>query len=107
MLSFSFYLKYILIICCFFPVQHASLFIQYVYSFFTTLSFVSAYVSFVRSYASYPKNLREMFNFKRLHLGHYAKSMGLRETPGALGASAAFKAKREIKEKKERKEKKM
>ncbi|XP_042219617.1 probable ATP-dependent RNA helicase DDX31 [Homarus americanus] len=63
-----------------------------------------AYVSFVRSYASYPKEVREMFNFKALHLGHYAKSMGLRDTPAALGASAAFKAKREMKEKRERKE---
>ena len=87
MLSFSFHLKCILIIwlLLFFLVQYASLLIQYVYSFFTTLSFVSVYVSFVHSYASYPKNLREMFNFKRLHLGHYAKSMGLREAPGALG----------------------
>ncbi|XP_068227912.1 ATP-dependent DNA helicase DDX31-like [Palaemon carinicauda] len=66
-----------------------------------------AYVSFVRSYASYPKHLREMFNFKALHLGHYAKSMGLRDSPSALGASAAFRAKREIKEKREKKEKRI
>lgn len=65
-----------------------------------------AYVSFVRSYASYPKEVREMFNFKALHLGHYAKSMGLRDSPAALGAGAAFKAKREMKEKRERREKK-
>ncbi|XP_045598838.2 ATP-dependent DNA helicase DDX31 [Procambarus clarkii] len=64
-----------------------------------------AYVSFVRSYASYPKEVREMFSFKALHLGHYAKSMGLRDTPAALGASAAFRAKREMKERRERKEK--
>ncbi|XP_069940807.1 ATP-dependent DNA helicase DDX31-like [Cherax quadricarinatus] len=64
-----------------------------------------AYISFVRSYASYPKEVREMFSFKALHLGHYAKSMGLRDAPSALGASAAFKAKKEIKEKHERKEK--
>ncbi|XP_047493925.1 probable ATP-dependent RNA helicase DDX31 [Penaeus chinensis] len=63
-----------------------------------------AYVSFVRAYASYPKEVRDMFSFKALHLGHYAKSMGLRDTPSALGASAAFKAKREFKEKRERKE---
>ncbi|KAK3872445.1 hypothetical protein Pcinc_022474 [Petrolisthes cinctipes] len=60
-----------------------------------------AYVSFVRSYASYPREVREMFNFKALHLGHYAKSMGLRDAPGALGAGAAFKAKREKKERTE------
>lgn len=64
-----------------------------------------AYVSFVRSYASYPKEVREMFNFKALHLGHYAKSMGLRDSPGSLGASAAFKAKKEFKERREKKEK--
>ncbi|KAK7068938.1 ATPdependent RNA helicase [Halocaridina rubra] len=65
-----------------------------------------AYVSFVRSYASYPKEVRDMFSFKALHLGHYAKSMGLRDTPAALGASAALRAKREIKERAEKKEKK-
>lgn len=65
-----------------------------------------AYVSFVRSYASYPKEVREMFNFKALHLGHYAKSMGLRDSPAALGAGAAFRAKKEMKERREKKEKK-
>ncbi|XP_050728158.1 probable ATP-dependent RNA helicase DDX31 isoform X2 [Eriocheir sinensis] len=65
-----------------------------------------AYVSFIRAYASYPKEVREMFNFKALHLGHYAKSMGLRDAPGTLGAAAAFRAKREMKERRERKEKK-
>ncbi|CAL4135053.1 unnamed protein product, partial [Meganyctiphanes norvegica] len=64
-----------------------------------------AYVSFVRSYASYPKEVRELFNFKALHLGHYAKSMGLRDSPQALGASVAFRKKKEFKERKERKEK--
>ena len=37
-----------------------------------------AYVSFVRSYASYPKDVRHIFSFKALHLGHIAKSFGLR-----------------------------
>ena len=32
-----------------------------------------AYVSFVRSYASYPKEVRHIFSFKALHLGHIAK----------------------------------
>lgn len=73
---------------------------------FTLLSLPSAYVSFIRAYASYPKEVREMFNFKALHLGHYAKSMGLRDAPGTLGAAAAFRAKREMKERRERKEKK-
>ena len=40
-----------------------------------------AYVSFVRSYASYPKEIREIFSFKALHLGHLAKSFALRDPP--------------------------
>ncbi|XP_076062134.1 ATP-dependent DNA helicase DDX31 [Oratosquilla oratoria] len=64
-----------------------------------------SYISFVRSYASYPKEVRLMFNFKSLHLGHYAKSTGLREAPSALGASAAMRARKEMKEKREKKEK--
>lgn len=40
-----------------------------------------AYVSFVRSYASYPKDIREIFSFKALHLGHLAKSFALRDPP--------------------------
>ena len=41
-----------------------------------------AYVSFVRSYASYPKDVRHIFSFKALHLGHIAKSFGLRGKSG-------------------------
>ena len=40
-----------------------------------------AYVSYVRSYASYPKEIREVFSFKALHLGHLAKSFALRDPP--------------------------
>eukprot|EP00096_Caligus_rogercresseyi_P014910 TRINITY_DN7376_c0_g1_i1.p1 TRINITY_DN7376_c0_g1~~TRINITY_DN7376_c0_g1_i1.p1 ORF type:complete len:665 (+),score=182.84 TRINITY_DN7376_c0_g1_i1:16-2010(+) len=40
-----------------------------------------AYVSFIRSYASYPKEVRHLFCFKDLHLGHIAKSFGLRDAP--------------------------
>ena len=40
-----------------------------------------AYVSFVRSYASYPKEIRHIFSFKALHLGHIAKSYALRDPP--------------------------
>ena len=65
-----------------------------------------AYISFVRSYASYPREVKELFNFKALHLGHYAKSFGLRDTPKALGASSAYRAKLEKKEYHEKKEKK-
>ncbi len=40
-----------------------------------------AYVSYVRSYASYPKDVRHIFCFKELHLGHIAKSFALRDPP--------------------------
>ena len=40
-----------------------------------------AYVSYVRSYASYPREARAIFCFKELHLGHIAKSYALRDPP--------------------------
>ena len=40
-----------------------------------------AYVSYIRSYASYPREAREVFCFKDLHLGHIAKSYALRDPP--------------------------
>ena len=43
-----------------------------------------AYVSFVRSYASYPREARQVFCFKDLHLGHCAKSFGLRDPPSKI-----------------------
>lgn len=44
-----------------------------------------AFKSWVRSYASYPKNSREVFNFKDCHLGHYAKSFAIRDAPRIIG----------------------
>ncbi|XP_064484441.1 probable ATP-dependent RNA helicase DDX31 [Ornithodoros turicata] len=44
------------------------------------------YLSHVRSYASYPKAMREVVLFKQLHLGHLAKAYCLREAPKVLGA---------------------
>lgn len=44
-----------------------------------------AYVSWVRFYASYPKEARAAFNFKEVHLGHYAKSFALRDPPSTIG----------------------
>jgi len=43
-----------------------------------------AYVSFVRSYASYPREARQVFCFKDLHLGHCAKSFALRDPPSQI-----------------------
>ncbi|XP_076654681.1 ATP-dependent DNA helicase DDX31 [Halictus rubicundus] len=46
---------------------------------------IKAYISWVRFYSSYPRDMREVFNRKDLHLGHYAKSFALRETPQRIG----------------------
>eukprot|EP00095_Tigriopus_kingsejongensis_P011286 maker-scaffold14_size734282-snap-gene-2.22 protein:Tk11286 transcript:maker-scaffold14_size734282-snap-gene-2.22-mRNA-1 annotation:"atp-dependent rna helicase" len=43
-----------------------------------------AYVSFIRSYASYPRESRDIFCFKELHLGHIAKSFALRDPPSRI-----------------------
>ena len=43
-----------------------------------------AYVSLIRSYASFPKEVRHIFSFKALHLGHIAKSFGLRDPPSHI-----------------------
>ncbi|XP_071820778.1 ATP-dependent DNA helicase DDX31-like isoform X1 [Apostichopus japonicus] len=40
-----------------------------------------AYHSFIRAYATYPSSLKHIFHIKKLHLGHVAKSFGLREAP--------------------------
>uniref|UniRef100_T1IJQ6 ATP-dependent RNA helicase n=1 Tax=Strigamia maritima TaxID=126957 RepID=T1IJQ6_STRMM len=44
-----------------------------------------AYLSYVRAYATYPKSVRNIFNFKEIHLGHLAKSFALRQTPSQIG----------------------
>ncbi|XP_015433649.1 PREDICTED: probable ATP-dependent RNA helicase DDX31 [Dufourea novaeangliae] len=46
---------------------------------------VKAYISWIRFYSSYPRDMREIFNRKDLHLGHFAKSFALRETPQRIG----------------------
>ncbi|PBC28890.1 ATP-dependent RNA helicase [Apis cerana cerana] len=44
-----------------------------------------AYTSWIRFYSSYPRDMRQIFNRRDLHLGHYAKSFALRETPQRIG----------------------
>uniref|UniRef100_A0A0K8RW01 ATP-dependent RNA helicase n=1 Tax=Crotalus horridus TaxID=35024 RepID=A0A0K8RW01_CROHD len=56
--------------------------------------------SFIRSYATYPATLKPIFHIRALHLGHVAKSFGLRDAPGNLGAAAG--ASRPGKQKKRR-----
>lgn len=42
--------------------------------------------SHVRAYATHVKEERGVFDMSELHLGHVAKSFGLREAPGGIGA---------------------
>ncbi|KAJ9600517.1 hypothetical protein L9F63_026346, partial [Diploptera punctata] len=44
-----------------------------------------AFVSWARFYASYPKEVRNSFSFKEVHLGHFAKSFALRDPPSKIG----------------------
>lgn len=74
-----------------------------------------AYVSYIRSYASYPREAREVFCFKELHLGHIAKSFGLRDPPkkitgigkGHWVQSDERKREQKVKEQERKKELKM
>ncbi|CAF0782079.1 unnamed protein product [Brachionus calyciflorus] len=43
-----------------------------------------AYISFMRSYSTYSIELKKIFHIKNLHLGHVAKSFGLREAPNEI-----------------------
>ncbi|XP_054895862.1 probable ATP-dependent RNA helicase DDX31 isoform X2 [Poeciliopsis prolifica] len=40
--------------------------------------------SFLRAYTTYPAHLKQVFHLRRLHLGHAAKSFGLRDAPHGL-----------------------
>ncbi|XP_043844754.1 probable ATP-dependent RNA helicase DDX31 isoform X3 [Dromiciops gliroides] len=53
--------------------------------------------SFIRAYATYPKDLKHIFHVRSLHLGHVAKSFGLRDAPQNLSASSGSKRKSKLK----------
>ena len=42
---------------------------------------VSAYHSYIKSYTTYPAPFKHIFHLKYIHLGHVAKSFGLRDAP--------------------------
>lgn len=44
-----------------------------------------AFRSHIRAYATHVKDERHVFDIQQLHLGHIAKSYGLREAPGGIG----------------------
>ncbi|KAM9206863.1 ATP-dependent DNA helicase DDX31 isoform 2-T2 [Dugong dugon] len=53
--------------------------------------------SFIRAYAAYPRELKHIFHVRSLHLGHVAKSFGLRDAPTNLSVSALKKRKTNLK----------
>uniref|UniRef100_A0A8D1ICL8 ATP-dependent RNA helicase n=3 Tax=Sus scrofa TaxID=9823 RepID=A0A8D1ICL8_PIG len=71
-----------------------TVFEDYVHSSERTVSWAKkALQSFVRAYATYPRELKHIFHVRSLHLGHVAKSFGLRDAPKNLSASALKKKK--------------
>ena len=47
----------------------------------------------IRAYATYPANVKHIFHVRRLHLGHMAKSFGLREQPSITGKKTSVEMK--------------
>lgn len=45
-----------------------------------------AYLSFIRAYASYPRQLSSYLPFRQIHFGHLAKSFALLEPPKELAS---------------------
>ncbi|KAK3361165.1 P-loop containing nucleoside triphosphate hydrolase protein [Lasiosphaeria ovina] len=48
-----------------------------------------AFRSHIRAYATHVRDERGFFDITQLHLGHMAKSFGLREAPGGIGGGVA------------------
>ncbi|KAG8509457.1 putative ATP-dependent RNA helicase DDX31 [Galemys pyrenaicus] len=71
-----------------------TVFEDYVHSSEKRLSWAKrALQSFIRAYATYPQGLKHIFHVRLLHLGHVAKSFGLRDAPHNLSAAALKKRK--------------
>ncbi|RGP78584.1 ATP-dependent rna helicase dbp7 [Fusarium longipes] len=54
----------------------------------------NGFKSHIRAYATHTKEEREHFDISELHLGHTAKSYGLREAPGGIGQGVERKTKK-------------
>ncbi|XP_012576784.1 PREDICTED: probable ATP-dependent RNA helicase DDX31 isoform X2 [Condylura cristata] len=72
-----------------------TVFEDYVHSSEKRISWAKrALQSFIRAYTTYPRGLKHIFHVRLLHLGHVAKSFGLRDAPHGLGAPALKRKKR-------------
>ncbi|XP_054440158.1 probable ATP-dependent RNA helicase DDX31 [Pteronotus mesoamericanus] len=75
-----------------------TVFEDYVHSSEKTVSWAKrALQSFIRAYTTYPQELKHIFHVRALHLGHVAKSFGLRDAPRKLGVSAIKTRKANVK----------
>ncbi|EQB78190.1 putative ATP-dependent RNA helicase DDX31 [Camelus ferus] len=75
-----------------------TVFEDYVHSSERTVSGAKkALQSFIRAYAAYPRELKHIFHVRFLHLGHVAKSFGLRDAPKNLSALSVKKKKANLK----------
>ncbi|XP_041370134.1 probable ATP-dependent RNA helicase DDX31 [Gigantopelta aegis] len=50
-----------------------------------------AFQSFIRAYTTFPSHLKSMFDIRQLHLGHLAKSFGLRDAPSNMKVNLGSK----------------
>lgn len=64
---------------------------------------VDSFRSYIRAYAAHRGELKSLFQVRKLHLGHVAKSFGLRDPPSIFGKSVN---KHSLKKEKERNVKK-
>ncbi|KAJ8285670.1 hypothetical protein GJAV_G00029600 [Gymnothorax javanicus] len=55
----------------------------------SVLTAKKALQSFLRAYTTYPASVKHIFHIRHLHLGHAAKSFGLRDAPQGLSSAGA------------------
>uniref|UniRef100_A0A8C7BJY1 ATP-dependent RNA helicase n=1 Tax=Neovison vison TaxID=452646 RepID=A0A8C7BJY1_NEOVI len=71
-----------------------TVFEDYVHSSESRVSWAKkALQAFIRAYATYPRELKPIFHVRSLHLGHVAKSFGLRDAPQNLGVAVVKRRK--------------
>ncbi|NWR63529.1 DDX31 helicase, partial [Bucorvus abyssinicus] len=71
---------------------------NYVHSSERTIRWAKkALQSFLCAYTTYPRNLKHIFHIRSLHLGHVAKSFGLRDAPQNLTALPTAGSKKKAK----------
>lgn len=59
-----------------------------------------AFCSWLRAYTAHRGELKKIFMVKKLHLGHVARSFGLKEQPSLVGRSHQVQLKKRKKEQK-------